>query len=137
MWSQIGVKLELQQVDNATRTQTIPRRRLRHARSVPGPTTSPTRTRSPPTSSIPRTSTRCIPAGRATKANELFEASQKEIDQKKRAEQYAEIQKIYNATGPIVPLYETPYPVALRDNVHGFLQIPLGNNIFRATWMDK
>jgi peptide/nickel transport system substrate-binding protein len=36
-----------------------------------------------------------------------------------------------------VPLYETPYPVALSDKAHGFLQIPLGNNIFRATWVEK
>ena len=70
-------------------------------------------------------------------ADKLFEASQSETDPKKRADEYARIQEIYNATGPIVPLYETGYPVALRKSVEGFNQIPLGNNIFRATWLQK
>ena len=52
-------------------------------------------------------------------ADKLFEASQKEIDAGKRAEQYAKIQEIYNADGPIVPLYETPYPVALQQEGAG------------------
>ena len=60
-----------------------------------------------------------------------------EADPAKRAEQYAKIQEIFNATGPIVPLYQTPYPVALRKNVKGFVQIPLGNNIFAATYLEK
>ena len=30
-------------------------------------------------------------------------------------------------------LYETPYPVALPKRVKGFVQIPLGNNIFVGT----
>ena len=34
------------------------------------------------------------------------------------------------AAAPIMFLYETPYPVALRKKVKGFVQIPLGNNIF-------
>ncbi len=36
-----------------------------------------------------------------------------------------------------MPLYETPYPVALNKKVNGFLQIPLGNNIFTKTWLAK
>ena len=34
-------------------------------------------------------------------------------------------------------LYETPYPVALRKNAKGFVQIPLGNNIFEAAYVEK
>ena len=70
-------------------------------------------------------------------ADKLFEASQKEMDTTKRAADYARIQEIYNADGPFVPLYETPYPVALSKKVNGFLQIPLGNNIFSKTWLAK
>ena len=29
-------------------------------------------------------------------------------------------------------LYETPYPVAFRKNVKGFVQIPLGHNYFEG-----
>ena len=67
----------------------------------------------------------------------LYQASQSEMDRTKRAADYAKIQQIFNATGPTLPLYETPYPVALAKKVNGFLQIPLGNNIFRATWLQK
>jgi peptide/nickel transport system substrate-binding protein len=70
-------------------------------------------------------------------ADKLFEASQKEIDKDKREQQYARMQEIFNASGPTIPLYETPYPVLLTKKVHGFLQIPLGNNIFGATWLEK
>ena len=35
-------------------------------------------------------------------------------------------------------LYESPYPVALRKEVKGFIQIPLGNNIFvGAYWKSE
>ena len=53
------------------------------------------------------------------------------------AAQYAKIQDIHNADGPMVFLYESPYPVALSKKVKGFIQIPLGNNIFRATSLTK
>ncbi|MBC7737858.1 MAG: hypothetical protein H7245_11720, partial [Candidatus Saccharibacteria bacterium] len=50
---------------------------------------------------------------------------------------YARIQEIHNAEGPMVFLYESPYPVALSKRVQGFVQIPLGNNIFRAASLTK
>ena len=68
--------------------------------------------------------------------NALFEASQRELDPKKRAAQYARMQEIYR-DGPIVPLYESPYPVVLKKGVRGFLQIPLGNNIFSGASLEK
>ncbi|GAA4020971.1 ABC transporter substrate-binding protein [Deinococcus rubellus] len=67
----------------------------------------------------------------------LFVQSQQEINKAKRAAQYKQIQTIYNNASPIIYLYETPYPVALAKFVKGFNQIPLGNNIFEATWLDK
>ena len=69
--------------------------------------------------------------------NELFLASQGEIDVEKRRAMYKEIQEIYLTSGPIVPLYETPYPVAFRKNVTGFVQIPLGNNLFEGVSVNK
>ncbi|MDJ0933589.1 hypothetical protein [Breoghania sp.] len=47
------------------------------------------------------------------------------------------MQTIFNTTGPTVPLFETPYAVALSKKLHGFNQIPLGNNIFRYAWLSK
>lgn len=37
----------------------------------------------------------------------------------------------------MVYLYELPYPVALNKKVKGFIQIPLGNNIFRSASLTK
>jgi peptide/nickel transport system substrate-binding protein len=37
----------------------------------------------------------------------------------------------------VVFLYETPYPVAFRKNAQGFVQIPLGNNLFEGAFVDK
>ena len=50
---------------------------------------------------------------------------------------YQKIQKIYWDQAPILFLYEAPYPVALQKYVKGFVQIPLGNNIFVNTYLDK
>jgi peptide/nickel transport system substrate-binding protein len=136
MWGAIGIKLELQQVDNATphRTCTGP------ARSRCG--SAPDRRHRG--SERDRLLLRLLADHRRShsgwkneEVDKLFEASQKETDSAKRAEQYAKIQEIFNATGPIVPLYETPYPVALNKKVKGFIQIPLGNNIFAATSLEK
>ena len=66
----------------------------------------------------------------------LFDASQQELDPKKRADQYARMQDLYRS-GPTLALYESPYPVVLKKSVHGFLQIPLGNNIFSKAWLGK
>jgi ABC-type dipeptide transport system, periplasmic component len=66
----------------------------------------------------------------------LFEASQKESDKAKRADQYKQIQDIYMKAAPILFLYQSPYPVALRKNVKGFVQIPLGNNIFSGAYKE-
>jgi peptide/nickel transport system substrate-binding protein len=49
---------------------------------------------------------------------------------------YATIQKTYIESAPIFFLYESPYPVALRKNVKGFNQIPLGNNIFASAYLE-
>jgi peptide/nickel transport system substrate-binding protein len=136
MWAQIGIKLELQQVDNPTRTQqyrdgTFMMRNAAWTDDIADPNEI--------TSYFVYSKTiDALHTGwKSDETDKLFEDSQKEMDPKKRAEQYARMQEIYNTEGPTVPLYETPYPVALSKKVHGFLQIPLGNNIFAKTWKDK
>src|SRR5436190_498398 len=136
MWGQIGIKLNLQQVDNPSRTQqyrdgtfTIPGSAWTDDIADPNEIAS---------YFVYSPTIQALHSGwKNEEADKLFEASQKEIDAKKRAEQYARMQEIFNASGPTIPLYETPYPVTLSKKVHGFLQIPLGNNIFGATWLEK
>jgi peptide/nickel transport system substrate-binding protein len=136
MWGQIGIKLDLQQVDNPSRTQqyrdgTFAMREAAWTDDIADPNEITSYFVYSPTIGALHT------GWKNDEADKLFDDSQKEIDATKRAAQYARIQEIYNADGPIVPLYETPYPVALNKKVHGFLQIPLGNNIFSKAWLDK
>ena len=136
MWQGIGVKLNLQQVDNATRTD-LYRKGVFQARL--GAWTDDIADPNEITSYYAYSPTiECLHSGwKNDEVDALYVASQSETDPAKRKEQYAKIQEIFNATGPTIPLYETPYPVALAKNVNGFVQIPLGNNIFRATWLAK
>jgi peptide/nickel transport system substrate-binding protein len=69
--------------------------------------------------------------------DELFTQSQAELDPAKRAAEYKEIQQRYNEAAPIVFAFEVPYPIAMSKKVHDFVQIPLGNNIFVNTYLDK
>jgi len=136
MWAQVGVKLELQQVDNASRTDqyragTFLMRVAAWTNDISDPSQITSYFAYSPTIDA-------LHSGwKSEEVDKTFEASQREMDPAKRAAQYAAIQATYNATGPIVPLYETPYPVALRTSVNGFVQIPLGNNIFVRTWLDQ
>lgn len=136
MWSQIGVKLEIQQVDNATRTEqyrngTFDMRVAAWTNDIADPGQITSYFAYSPTIDALHT------GWKSEEVDTLYEASLSEVDQAKRGEQYAQIQEIFNTTGPTVPLYETPYPVALQDSVHGFVQIPLGNNIFRGAWLEE
>ncbi|MEZ4866560.1 MAG: ABC transporter substrate-binding protein [Caldilineaceae bacterium] len=67
----------------------------------------------------------------------LFEKSQSELDIATRADEYKQIQQIYGEAAPIIFLYETPYPVALRATTTGFFQLPLGQNIFTRVKVEK
>lgn len=136
MWSQIGIKLDIQQVDNATRTEKY-RNGVFDMRA--GGWTNDIADPGQITSYFAYSPTiDALHSGwKSEEVDTLFEASQTETDTAKRAEQYKRIQEIFNASGPIIPLYETPYPVALQKSVHGFVQIPLGNNVFRGAWLDQ
>ena len=72
-----------------------------------------------------------------TKVDDLYTKSQQETEPKARAAQYKEIQERYSDAAPILFLYETPYPVAFRKNVKGFVQLPLGNNLFEAVTVER
>lgn len=136
MWAAIGIKLEIKQVDNASRTDqyragTFDMRAGAWTNDISDASQITTYFAYSPTIDA-------LHSGwKSDEVDGLFEASQKEMDPAKRAEQFARIQEIFNATGPTIPLYETPYPVALSKSVNGFYQIPLGNNVFREAWMAK
>jgi len=136
MWAQIGVTLDIQQVDNATRTAKY---RAGDFTMRLGAWTDDIADPNEIASYFVYSKNigALHTSWKNDEVDQLFEQSQQELDPKKRADDYAKIQATYNATGPIVPLYETPYPVALKKSVKGFVQIPLGNNIFSSTYIEK
>jgi peptide/nickel transport system substrate-binding protein len=136
MWAQVGIRLKIEQVDNATRT----------ARYRDGDFqmrfSSWTDDIADPNEIVSYfadfKNIQSLHTGwQDDKVSALFDASLKEMDAGKRAAQYKEIQDIYMAAPPIIPLYESPYPVAMRKSVKGFVQIPLGNNIFVGASVEK
>jgi peptide/nickel transport system substrate-binding protein len=136
MWSQLGVKLNIEQVDNATRTEHY---RAGDFQMRNSSWTNDINDPSQITSYIAYYPLiQSVHSGwNNDEVNKLFEQSQQELDRQARAAQYDRIQEIQASEAPIIYLYETPYPVALQESVEGFHQIPLGNNIFARTYIAK
>ncbi len=136
MWAAIGVKLKIEPVDNATltkryRADDFSMRTAAWTNDIadPGQITSYF-------AYFPNIAS--LHSGwQDKKLDAIYLASQEEVDPAKRAAQYKEIQEIYAASAPILFLYETPYPVVFRKNVTGFVQIPLGNNMFESAAVAK
>jgi len=135
MWAAVGVTLKIEQVDNATRTA---RYRAGDFQMRASLWTDDIADPSEITSYFAHfPNIQSLHSGYQDKTiDSLFEASQKESDKAKRADQYKQIQDIYMKAAPILFLYQSPYPVALRKNVKGFVQIPLGNNIFAGAYKE-
>lgn len=136
MWGAVGVRLKIEQLDAATKTA---RYRANDFQMRTGAWTDDI--------ADPSQITGYYAVSGATEAahtgfkdatiEKLFVQSQQESSRVKRAGLYRQIQAIYTNASPTVYLFETPYPVALAKNVRGFIQIPLGNNIFERTSIEK
>jgi len=136
MWAPLGVKLSIEQADNATM---VSRYDAADFQIQTGYWTDDIIDPSEITSYFayyPTTESQHSGYNDPT-IQSLFTASQKEADKAKRADMYKQIQEIYVKAAPIMFLYEAPYTVALRKPVQGFIQIPLGNNIFLRTHLEK
>ena len=121
MWSAVGVKLTLQQLDNATRTD---RYRKGDFQMRLGAWTDDIPDPSEITSYfVYNPNIQAQHSGwKNDEADKLFEQSQQETDPAKRAAQYKRIQEIYMAEAPMLFIYETPYPVVLQQKVKGFIR---------------
>ncbi|UBV44302.1 ABC transporter substrate-binding protein (plasmid) [Deinococcus taeanensis] len=136
MWSAVGVRLKIEQLDAATKTA---RYRANDFQMRTAAWTNDINDPSQITSYYALYSNiESVHTGfRSAEIDKLFAQSQQETSRVKRASQYRTIQSLYLNAAPIVYLYETPYPVALAKNVRGFVQIPLGNNIFAGASLEK
>ena len=136
MWGQVGVKLRIDPVDNPTRTaryreENFSMRTAAWTNDISDPSEITSYFAYYP--NIHSLHSQWQDA----RVDELYLKGQQEIDPKVRAAEYKELQERYNASAPIVYLYETPYPVAFRKAAKGFVQIPLGNNLFEAAYVEK
>ncbi|WP_342364035.1 ABC transporter substrate-binding protein [Terrarubrum flagellatum] len=136
MWSQIGVKLKIEQLEAATRlarynAADFQMRTSLWTNDINDPNEITSIIAYYPTRQSART------GWQDKRVDELFEISQEELDTGKRAAQYKEIQQRFAVAAPIIFSMEVPYPVAMLKKVKDFVQIPLGNNIFIDTYLDK
>jgi peptide/nickel transport system substrate-binding protein len=135
MFGAIGVKLKIDQLDNATRnarykSADFQMRNALWTDDLADPSEIASYIIYSPT-------VQSLHSGwKDAHADELFLASQEELDPVKRKAQYKEMQDIYKAAAPMIFMYESPYPVAFRKNAKGFLQIPLGNNYFDEVYIE-
>jgi peptide/nickel transport system substrate-binding protein len=135
MWSAIGVKLTLEQLDNATRTDRY--RKADYQMRISAWTDDIADPSEVSSYFVYYPNIQSQHSGwKNDEVVRLFEQSQQEMDPAKRAAQYRRIQEIHMEEAPIIFLYETPYPVALQKKVKGFVQIPLGNNIFAGAYLE-
>lgn len=132
MWAAVGVKMKIDQMDNATLTA---RYRAGDFDVRPSVWTDDIADPSEITSYFAYSpNIGNLHAGwKDPTVDALFLRTQAEMDPRKRAAEYEKLQEIYVSEAPIVFLYQTPYPVVWQKYVHGFIQIPLGNNIFQYT----
>ncbi len=136
MWSQIGVKLNIVQFDNPTRTARL--RAEDYQLNVGGWTDDIADPSEMASYYAYYPTVHCVHTQwQDARVNELYEASQKELDIDKRRALYKELQERFIEAAPIIFLYEVPYPVAFRKNVKGFVQIPLGNNYFEQAYVER
>ena len=136
MWSEVGVTLEIEQLEAATKTE---RYRNNDFQMRTAAWTNDINDPSQITSYFAvYDNVESLHTGfQSDEIDTLFAESQQTLDPAKRAEQYARIQEIYMDAAPIVFLYETPFPVAMGQDVEGFVQIPLGNYIFKDAYLEN
>ena len=135
MWAQAGVKLNIEQLDGATRiarwvANDFQLRFFGATDDVGDPTEAGSIAAYYPHNE-------CRHSGWQDKrSDELFQQSDQEPDPAKRAAEYKEMQEMLNAAAPYIFLYEAPYPTAFRKNAKGFIQTPLGTNIFELAYLE-
>ena len=135
MWSQVGVRLKIEQLEGATRLTKFKAgdyqmRTSLWTNDINDPNEITSYFVYYPTVQSNRS------GWRDEKLEALFLQSQEEMDPAKRAALYKSIQESYVAQAPIIFLLEVPYPIAMLKKVHDFVQIPLGNNVFLNTWLE-
>ena len=136
MWAPLGVKLKIEQLEAATRLARYNAADFQMRTSL---WTNDINDPGQVTSVFAYYATRQNNRGgwQDPKVDQLFEESRAEMDVAKRTAMFKEIQQRYAEAAPILFSMEVPYPVAMLKKVQGFVQIPLGNNMFVEASIEK
>jgi len=70
-------------------------------------------------------------------AVDLAAKARAELDPEKRKQMYYRIQELYNQDAVMVLLYNKPYIDVLSKKVHGFVQPPTGQWVWKETWIEQ
>ena len=65
----------------------------------------------------------------------LVQEGLRELDLEKRKQIYFKIQEIHHQEVPMMAIFHTPFPVAIKNEIEGFIQTPLGNYRFEELVM--
>lgn len=136
MWAPLGIALEVEQVDGATRGAKNRSGEFDiHTYGWVNDVNDPSQV----VGWLGHTPTaKAVGTGwESPEFNSLFEASATEINAETRADQYAQMQKLYADSAPLLFMYETPFAVAVSNAVEGYVQTPLGNNIFEEATVSR
>jgi glutathione transport system substrate-binding protein len=71
------------------------------------------------------------------KVDELIAAGEQETDTGKRAQIYAELQKMIMSDAPWIPLFAYKQTTGLRANVEGLQVLPTEVHLIRDVWMRR
>jgi peptide/nickel transport system substrate-binding protein len=70
-------------------------------------------------------------------AMDLAVQGRAELDPEKRKQIYFRIQEIFNTDSPMVILYQKPYVEVMTTKVHNFQQPPTAQYVWKKTWLDQ
>jgi peptide/nickel transport system substrate-binding protein len=70
-------------------------------------------------------------------AMDLAQKARAELDPDKRKQLYFRIQEIFNADSPMILLYQVPYVDVTTTKVHNFGHPPTGQWVWKKTWIEQ
>jgi peptide/nickel transport system substrate-binding protein len=68
---------------------------------------------------------------------DLAQQGRAELDPEKRKAIYFRIQELWNADSPMVVLYQKPYVEVMTTKVHNFQQPPTAQYVWKETWLEQ
>jgi peptide/nickel transport system substrate-binding protein len=128
-WRQIGVDAKIQSLESATAVAQY--RAMKHKVTLSGWTNDMNDPSQQVEYAILPKISHCYYTGWTNdEAIGLAEKAKRELDAAKREQMYKRMQAIHYDESPMIAIFHATYPVAMKKNIKGFVQTPLGNYRF-------